>query len=202
MFDMILVMRRLPLPFLPLVFVGCQFSASCGGKTLDMEKGRAFVSTALESSVGQKPSTVTCPDKVAIAKDATFECTAAFGAATAKVAIVQTDDTGAVSVTSVTGVLIAAKLEKEVAESLGQRLGSPVTVSCGDRVRPAVAGDTFLCEAKDAQGGTGKVKVTVEDSTGKVAWAAVPNEAAAPPADRPDVAPAPAPEGAAPTGLD
>jgi hypothetical protein len=177
------LMRRLSLPFLGLLFVGCQFSASCGNKNIDIEKGREFVSSALESQVGQKPTSVTCPEKVAAKKDATFECTAAFGPATATVAIVQTDDKGGVSITSITGILIAARLEKQIADSLGQRLNAHVTVSCGERVRPAVAGDKFMCEAKDAKGASGKIAVDVADATGKVSWAAVPPEGAAPPAD-------------------
>lgn len=176
-------MRRLSLPFLGLLFVGCQFSASCGNKNIDMEKGREFVSSALESQVGQKPTNVTCPDRVASKKDATFECTVSFGSATAKVSIVQTDDKGGVSITSVTGILLASKLEAQIAESLGQKLNAHVTVNCGERVRAAVAGDKFLCEAKDAKGASGKVAVSVEDTSGKVSFAIVPAEATPPPAD-------------------
>lgn len=196
MFDMILFMRRLPLPFLPLVFVGCQFSASCGNKSINLENAREFISKTLEAESGQKPTSVTCPDKVEIKKDSSFECTASFGTLNAKVTLVQTDDKGGVEMTAVSGILVAAKLEKEIAAAVGQQLNASVTMSCGERVRAAVVGDKVLCDAKDAKGASGKIELTVEDVNGKVAWAAVPSAgAAAPTPGTPEVAPTPAPAG-------
>jgi hypothetical protein len=126
-----------------------------------------------------------------IAKDTAFECTAAFGAATAKVDIVQADDKGGVSIRSVTGILIAAKLEAQIANQLGKQLNVHVTVSCGERVRASVAGDRFLCEAKDAKGASGKVAVSVEDTSGKASFALVPSDGSAPPAENPAAPTAP-----------
>ena len=181
-------MRRLPLSFLLFLFVGCQFSASCGGKKLDMAKGKEFISSKLEANIGQKPTSVTCPEgDIKLEKGATIDCTAAFGPATAKVTLVQDDDQGTVSVQSVTGLLIAASLEKQIAESLGKQLNMHIEVACGDRVRTSVKGDKFLCDAKDAKGNGAKVEVEVTDDNGKTNFRVVPPGAPAeppmPPAD-------------------
>lgn len=176
-------MRSLSVPVIALLFVGCQFQASCGGKKLNMENAVTFVSTTLEKEVGQKPTAVTCPDAVAIKTGGTFECKAAFGAPTATVVIAQDDDQGNVTIQSITGILIAAKLEKQVADTLGPKLGATLTVACGDRVRTATVGEKFTCEAKDAEGGSGTVTVTTKDVTGNVSF---------------EIGPKPAPEAAAP----
>ncbi len=192
-------MRTLPLSFLLLLFVGCQFSASCGNKKLDMAKGKEFISSKLEANIGQKPISVTCPEDVKIEKGGTVECTAGFGPATAKVTLTQDDDQGTVSMTSVTGLLIAASLEKQIAESLGKQLNMHIEVACGDRVRASVKGDKFVCDAKDAKGNAAKVEVEVTDDNGKTNFRVMPSQGApaesgTPPADPAAPPAAPSPE--------
>lgn len=195
---MLRAMRRLPLSvlLLLLLFVGCQFSASCGGRKLDMAKAREFVSSKLEANIGQKPTTVTCPVEVKVAKDGAFECTVAFGSATGKVTMTQDDDQGNVTIKSVTGLLIAASLEKQVAESLGKQLNAHIEVGCGDRVRTSVKGDKFMCDAKDAKGNTATVEVAVTDDNGKTSFRVMPSQGApaTPPADPAAPPSAPTPE--------
>lgn len=183
-------MRSLSWPVVLLVFAGCQFEASCGskGKNLNLEKGREFVSTTLERELGQKPASVTCPGPVKIEKDKPFECTASYGPAIAKVHLVQTDDKGGVTIKDVTGVLIASKLEAQIADQLGKKHNVHLEVACGERVRKSVPGDKFTCDAKDAQGKTGKIAVVVEDDNGKVQFAV---EQPTPAAPEPPAAPAP-----------
>lgn len=183
--------RSSVLPFALFVFAGCQFSASCGGKNLNTDKAKEFVSSTLETGVGQKPTDVTCPDKVPIEKGKSFECTASFGGPKATVAMEQHDDKGGVTITSITGVLVASKLEAQIAEHFGTKLNTKLTASCGDRVRAATVGDKFTCDATDANGGKGKIAVVVEDTAGKVHFALETPEGAAPPAPAPE---APAPE--------
>jgi len=166
-------MRSLSLPVAALLFVGCQFQASCGGKKLNMANAVTFVSTTLEKEVGQKPTAVTCPDAVTIKTGGTFECKAAFGAPTATVVIAQDDDQGNVTIKSITGILIGAKLEAQIAENLGPKLGAKLTVACGDRVRTATVGATFTCQAKDPTGATGTIAVTTKDLTGNVSFEVV-----------------------------
>lgn len=150
-----------------LVVVGCQFQASCGGKKLNMEKAKEFVTSTLEREVGQKPET-TCPDSVEIEKGKTFECTARFGAAAASVVIEQNDDQGNVTIKSITGILIAQKLEELIADRIGKQLNVHVEAACGERVRPATPGSTFQCDAKDASGASAKINVKVKDVDGNV----------------------------------
>jgi len=182
-------MRSLPFTAAALLFVGCQFSASCGGKKLDMKKAEEFVSTALEGDIKQKPTGVSCPASVKIAKDTTFDCQVTFGAAVANVTIQQNDDAGNVTIKGVTGILIAVKLEKQISDEIGKKLNVHVTANCGERVRVAKAGDTFTCDAQDAKGIGGKIAVTVKDDQGNVNWQLV----------NPDGSPIPPPEAPAPT---
>ena len=58
--------------------------------------------------------------------------------------------------------------------------------------RASVAGDKFVCEAKDARGASGKVAVSVEDASGKVSFAIVPAEGTPPPAAPAEGTPPPA----------
>ena len=160
-------MRRL-YPTWILVFVaGCSFQASCGGKKLNIDKTKEFLAGLLEKETGAKP-TVTCPDSVKLEKDKTFECTAAFGAAIAKITIKQDDDKGNISVQSASGILISNKLEKQISEHFGKANNKHVDAACGERVRPSTAGLAFQCEIKDATGATAKVDVTVKDANGNV----------------------------------
>jgi hypothetical protein len=173
-------MRSLSPITLLLVFVGCQFQASCGGKTLNMKNAREFISSTLERQVGEKPTDVTCPHKVAIETGKTFECTATFGKPVANVLIVQNDDKGNVTMQSITGILIASKLENAIAEDFGNKLNAKITAACGDRVRAATPGETFTCDVTDAKGASAKAEVLVKDTTGQVTFRLVTS--AAPPA--------------------
>jgi len=160
---------RIQLSWTSLLFLvgACQFSASCGGKKIDMAKAKEFVTATFEREVGQKPET-TCPDSVKAEKGKTFECTAKFGTVSAIVVIDQDDDQGNVTIKSVTGILVASKLEKQIGDHFGKQANAHVEVTCGDRVRAATVGDTFQCDAKDAGGATAKVNVKVKGTDGAV----------------------------------
>jgi hypothetical protein len=165
-------MRRLySCSWILLLAFGCSFSASCGGKKLNIDKTKEFIATLLEKSTGTKP-TVTCPASVKIEKDKTFECTAAFGPnAAAKVTIKQDDDQGNITIQSATGILVSSKLEKQIADHFGKANNKHVDAACGDRVRASTAGLEFQCEIKDAAGSTAKVNVKVKDTDGNVDFA-------------------------------
>jgi hypothetical protein len=189
-----------------LVFVGCQFQASCGGKNLNMEKANEFVATNLEKETGLKPA-VTCPEKVKIKTGDTFVCTAKFPAAEATVTISQDDDKGNVTIKSINGILIVSKLEAQIADQVGKQVGAQVTAECGEGVQPAVAGSKIMCEVKDANGGGAKVETLVKDTAGNVSFRVIPNapaptDPATPPTPAPTdpaTPPAPAPTEPAPT---
>lgn len=174
-------MRRLPLTVVLVLFAGCQFSASCGGKNLNVKKAEEFLSTTLEREVGTKPDSVTCPGPVKLEKDKESECTAKYGAATAKISLVQHNDEGGVTVKGVTGILIASSLERQISDKFGKKLNAHLTVECGERVRAAVVGESFTCVAKDAKGASGTIAVTVEDVSGKVRFELAPSAAPPPP---------------------
>ncbi len=196
-------MRSLSIPAVALLFVGCQFSASCGGKKLNMEKAREFVGSTLEADAKQKPTNVNCPDSVKLEKDKMFDCTATFGSAVATVSINQNDDQGNVTIKAIRGILIAHKLETLISDEIGKKLNVHVTVNCGDRVRTSKAGDTFTCDAQDAKGVGGKIAVNVKDDTGNVDWKLVKPDAPpapeAPPTAPADPTPMPTTDTPAPT---
>ena len=154
-----------------IILVGCQFQASCGGGNLDMAAAKELVSSALAADVGEKPAAVTCPDTVKPEAGATFECTADYGnGATAKVVIKQDDDKGNVTVTGVSGILVARKAEAAIAKGIGEQLNVHVEVDCGQRFRPSVAGGSFTCAVKDAKGESATVEVQVKDDAGNISW--------------------------------
>jgi Domain of unknown function (DUF4333) len=181
-----------------VVLGGCSFQASCntsGG--LNMDKARAFLRKQVTDDLGVAPTSVECPDKVAGAKGARFDCTIVFEGAKAVVTLEQLDDKGYIQIQAVTGVLSSTKLEKVLIERIKPSATGEVTVDCGPRVRPATPGDTFRCKAAVVGSGSAEVEVKVKDDTGNVDFQMV-----APPAPPAPEAPAPetpAPEAPAPT---
>ena len=160
--------------FASLVFAGCSFQASCGGKSLNMENAKKFVSTTLEADVGKAPTTVSCPEKVKIEKGAKFACTADYGnGAMATVEITQNDDQGNVTMSKISGILVAKRAEEAIAKMIGEQANVHVTAECGERVHPAKAGATIMCTAKDANGQTAQVEVLVKDTDGNVSMKVV-----------------------------
>lgn len=157
-----------------LAFAGCSFQASCGGKSLNMENAKKFVTKMMTEQAGAPPTTVTCPDSVKLEKGKTFECTATYGASEAKLLIDQDDDQGNVTVKSVTGVVLAKRAEAEIAEQIGKQTNLHVTVDCGERVHPATAGHKLTCKATDANGQSVTVEVEVRDAEGNIRFRTVP----------------------------
>jgi hypothetical protein len=139
--------------------------------TLNMGEAQTFVTSALEKATGQKPVT-TCPESVKLEQGGTFECTAKFGAVAARVVIVQDDDRGHVTIKSITGILVAAELEKQIADGIAKQRNVRPEVSCGDRIRAAVAGATFQCDVRDGEH-SAKVDVKVKNDAGDVSWEVV-----------------------------
>jgi Domain of unknown function (DUF4333) len=162
-------------PLLLVFATACSFSASCGGKKLDMDKAKAFVAKTLDDATGQKPD-ASCPASVDIKKGGTFECTARFGPGVeARLVIEQDDEEGRVTIKAVSGIVPSRSIEKQIVEGIAKQLDKQVEVNCGERVRAATAGATFQCDAKATNGDTGKINVTVKDTSGDVAWEVAQN---------------------------
>ncbi|MDQ3365206.1 MAG: DUF4333 domain-containing protein [Myxococcota bacterium] len=164
---------RLKWPLLLVVCAGCSFQASCGGKSLNMDKAKKFVGGSLAVETGEEPTEVSCPDKVKIEKGTSFDCTVTFGGPTAKVTMRQDDDEGNVTVTAISGILISRKAEGIIAKEVSSTVNAQVTVDCGDRVRTAKAGEAFSCTATAPDGAKAQIDVIVKDDQGNVRWALI-----------------------------
>ncbi len=153
---------------------GCTFEASCGGKKLDVDKGEKLIADKLKEASGVD-ATVTCPDKVKLAKDVVTECDVKLGNLPGRARVTQTDDQGNVRWELIEGYVLSAKLEAHLREELGKSAGVEVAVDCGDRVRVSEPGKTFRCKATPA-GDTppAEVEVTITDQQGGIDTRLIP----------------------------
>ena len=150
---------------------GCSVQASCGANTIDVDKAKDFVSTAIAKETGSNPTSVDCPAKIAYAKDTSFDCTAHYpNDIHIKITMKQTSDKGDVVVTSSTGVVISKTVEAKIVEGVEKQLATTATVDCGDRMHPSTPGSTFKCKVTDKKGQHVDAVVTVKDETGAVDW--------------------------------
>jgi hypothetical protein len=105
---------------------------------------------------------VDCPGDVEAKAGATFTCTArAADGSTAAVHVVQTDDDGNVRISA--ELVNIPSLEKKLAN----QIGGNATVDCPDSLIVARKGRQFVCDAKDEEGTTGKLRVTFENDQGR-----------------------------------
>lgn len=112
---------------------------------------------------------VSCPDKVAIKKGATFECVATIpGGSKLPVKVVWTTDEGGYEYTD-KGIVLLDKLEGIVAAQLIEKK-TPGTVDCHGKIRASEPGSDFVCDIAFADGTQGKIKVVVKDWSGNIAW--------------------------------
>jgi hypothetical protein len=150
-----------------LLLGGCEFHASCGGRTLNMKNAEALVARAVALQLGTEP-TVSCPPKVKVEQGARFDCEVTIDGVKGVATIVQKDEQTNVEVVQVTGLLLTGKLQNAIVERLQAQSGAKVEVDCGPRVRAAVVGETFRCQAKDDRGFSLEVEVKVKDTLGNV----------------------------------
>ncbi|CAN5918047.1 hypothetical protein BH11MYX2_BH11MYX2_11660 [soil metagenome] len=152
-----------------LVLVGCLFTASCG--RIDPTKTKDFLTKTIEKEAGSKPTSIDCPDKIALAKDTSFDCTAHYpNNINIKITMKQTSSTGDVVITAVNGVVMSHTVEEQAVAGVKKQKNVDVTVDCGDRMHPATPGSTFNCKIADKDGGHAVVVVKVKDETGAVDW--------------------------------
>jgi len=79
---------------IPLSIVGLA-ATGCARPTLDAQSAAAQILAQLQATDGPAIATVTCPDGVVVAKDATFSCTATEpGGRTWSIQVTQLDDAG------------------------------------------------------------------------------------------------------------
>lgn len=160
-------LRKLVLSVGWLLLGGCEFHASCGGRTLNMENAEALVARAVAAQLGSEP-TVSCPKKVKVEKGARFDCKVTIDGVDGVATVEQKDDQTNVELVQVTGLLLTGKLENAIVERLQAQSGAKVEVDCGPRVRAAVVGEAFRCHARDDRGVTLEVEVKVKDTLGNV----------------------------------
>ncbi|MBZ0232120.1 MAG: DUF4333 domain-containing protein [Deltaproteobacteria bacterium] len=153
---------------------GCTFEASCGGKKLDVDKGEKLIADKLKEATGLE-ATVTCPDKVKLAKDVVTECDVKVGTLPGRAKVTQTDDEGNVRWELVEGYVISAKVEELLRGELRKTTGVEVAIDCGERVRVSEPGKTFRCKATPASDvPPAEIEITITDKQGGINSKMVP----------------------------
>ena len=152
---------------------GCTFKASCNGRNkLDMDKVVTFVSGAIESYTGSKPSSVICPEQVEVAKGGAFVCTIEVAGLPGTVALTQPDGEASISLVSVTGIIASNKLEAEIQKQLTPA-DDTRKVDCGRRVHPSKPGGALTCDVKLGSDVVAHVAVTIKDDANNVSFKVV-----------------------------
>jgi len=147
--------------------------AGCA-RPLELDAVRASIQERLEELLDAPIAGVTCPDRRKAVADDTFECTAAGRhGATLRIRVTQMDDRGNVDweVIDSKGFLSIEALVVHIQDNIKTQVGIDVKAYCGWlTLREAVAGESFECEAADADGVTRMVLVTMTDDKGGATW--------------------------------
>jgi len=146
-----------------------------GGCTryLDMDGVGAAIRSGIKEQLGLTVAELSCPESREMKAGDAFECTATTeGGARIQVAVTQNDDEGRVSweTAGSEGLLDLEQLEKQIHTGLLDQAGVEAEVDCGGRFSDTPAGGSFVCTARDTQGETAEVRVTVRDAEGNVDW--------------------------------
>ncbi|OLP16513.1 hypothetical protein BST81_20140 [Leptolyngbya sp. 'hensonii'] len=111
---------------------------------------------------------VACPATVRPTAGNTFVCNVTAEGVTFPVKVIVSNDQGDFRV-EVKGLMVLARLEQQIQETVKQKTGVEVVANCGPRLRITKAGEMFQCQLTTPQG-TQLVQVTVEDDQGRVRW--------------------------------
>lgn len=140
----------------------CSFSASVGG--LDYDKLKTAITDELNksySSVGQKVSSIDCPEQSpAPKKGDKFTCTAEVSGQKVRVETTVTDDDYNVNFSTIDTLYDLNKTGSSLSDELSAQLGFPVTVDCGEGLKAVEVGKTLDCTAVDDAGDERTVRLT------------------------------------------
>jgi hypothetical protein len=136
--------------------------AGCGSVSWDAGKVQSTIKSVLVKQAGVQVRSVSCPGKAKIAKGVVTYCNATLAdGETVRFSAKQTDGNGHVHVGP--AEMIALEVQHSIQSALHKR-GVTATASCPRHV-PIVIGKTFVCAAKDNQGQSAKIGVTITDAS-------------------------------------
>jgi hypothetical protein len=151
------------------------FACGASGCTryLDMDGVDQAIRSGIKEQLGLTVTELSCPESREMKTDDAFECAATTeGGARIQVSVTQKDDQGNVAweTAGSQGLLDLEQLEAQIRTGLLDQTGVEAQVDCGGRFNDTPAGGSFVCTARDAQGETADVRVTVRDAEGNVDW--------------------------------
>lgn len=124
-------------------------AAGCGETKIDVDMASKAIDKAVETQVGARVRSVSCPDSVQVEAKATFKCLVTGDDGTKGDAIVTQKDAEG-NLTFAAPFLHTREAEQVIERELGKRM-SDATVSCPEIVVVG-KGRPFACEAKTGDG--------------------------------------------------
>jgi hypothetical protein len=135
--------------------------AACGSVVWDHTKVESAIKSVLTKQADVRVQSVSCPQKAKIAKGVVTYCEASIaGGYTVRFSATQLDSNGHVHVGP--AEMITPEVQDNIRASLRAR-GITATVACPQH-EPIVVGKTFVCTARDKQGESARIGVTITDA--------------------------------------
>jgi hypothetical protein len=142
-----------------------------GKPVLDETKVQAEIVRITRDASGLEPTDVRCPANVPIHTGDVTTCTAQLDGQPVTYTVRQEDDKGNVHIQS-SGFIVVDKVEKTLAERVGENTGTTATADCADGKKVVVGGKgtTFPCTVTNSADPTDTLPVTatVTDDQGTV----------------------------------
>jgi hypothetical protein len=140
------------------------FASACGGKQLDVSRAEDTIRSEVERAYEVEVEDVSCPQDVEAEAGATFRCVVSLPDDRLTIDVEQEDDEGRITIEPAQAVISLANVEQAI-----RRQYNANEVDCGPRrLWVSMPGRTFECTARDEEGGTGTIVVTVQDSEGNI----------------------------------
>jgi hypothetical protein len=146
-----------------MVLVVAAATSACT-KQLDVSKPERAIGREVERAYGVTVREVSCPDNISAKRGTTFQCQVFLTDDHLTADVTQTDSNGGLRFTLAQEILTRHSVAKAINEQYKARY-----VDCGNRTYwVSKPGRSFRCVARDADGETGRVLVTIRDTRGNI----------------------------------
>lgn len=120
-----------------------------------------------QRQLGLPIDSVNCPNNVNIRAGSSFECRARAQGVNFGIIVKMEDNQGKFD-SRTRGLLVLSKIEDLIQRNVKEKSGMNVTANCGNKLRAAVAGDTFSCQVRGPRGQTRNAQVKVKNELGDI----------------------------------